>query len=377
MITATENTGALDQLIPTPTYNFGAGPAMLPREVMHQAQHELLDYQGTGISVLEMNHRSDLFRQIAHQAMTDLRQLYAAPESDYAVVFAQGGASQQFVQIPLNLSERKDVVAYVDSGHWSKRAISFAREVRAVDVVASSANVEYQDVPAIENWLDYSSAAYIHYTPNETIQGLEFSQIPDCGKVPLVADMSSCILSQPLPLSRFGLIYAGAQKNLGPSGVAVIIIRRDLVDRVEHCIPSLFRYRDQVLADSMLNTPPTFAWYLVGLTLAWVRRQGGLTEMDRRAKERSSLIYRTIDESDGFYRNGISNGARSRMNIPFHLAESSLEGKFLELASERGLKQLEGHRVVGGLRASLYNAMEVEGAKALASFMAEFAQRYG
>lgn len=359
------------------TYNFGAGPAMLPREVMRQAQRELLDYRGTGISVLEMSHRSDTFREIAHQAMADLRQLYAVSEADYAIVFAQGGATQQFVQVPMNLSRRNDVVAYVDSGHWSQRAISLARELRSVTVVASASSCEYHDVPAIEDWRDYSSAPYIHYTPNETIQGLEFQQVPDAGAVPVVADMSSCILSQPLPLSRFGLIYAGAQKNLGPSGMAVIIIRRDLVDRLDPSVPSIFRYKDQFVADSMLNTPPTFAWYLVALTLSWVRRQGGLKEMDRRAKERSALIYSAIDGSGGFYGNRVSKRARSRMNIPFHLADSGLEKTFLQMATERGLKQLEGHRAVGGLRASLYNAMEVEGAKELANFMTEFAQRYG
>ncbi len=357
-------------------FNYSAGPAMLPAPVMQRVQAELLDYAGSGLSIMETGHRTSGFGEIVERAERDLRVLYDVPE-DYAVLFLQGGASLQFLMVAMNLARPGVPTAYVDTGYWSAKAIAAAREVRPVKVVASGAALHYRGVPQRSQWADFSTAAYLHYTPNETIHGIEFDYIPETDDVALVADMSSCILSRPLPIRRFGLIYAGAQKNLGPTGLALVIVRRDLAERAAAETPALLRYRDQIGAGSMLNTPPTFTWYVIGLVLAWVREQGGLEAMARRAAARSRIVYEAIDASGGFYRNAIDPAVRSRMNIPFQLHEERLEAKFLREAETAGLKQLAGHRAVGGVRASLYNAMPLAGAEALAGFMREFARHNG
>ena len=296
---------------------------------------------------------------------------------EFAVLFLQGGATLQFLMVALNLANPTQEVAYVDTGYWSMKAVNVAREVRPVKIVASTAAQQYTVVPAQSQWQSYAQAAYLHYTPNETIHGLEFDYVPETGDVPLVADMSSTLLSAPLPVQRFGLIYAGAQKNLGPAGLALVIMRRELAERAGKEVPSQLSYRRQIAAGSLLNTPPTFTWWLVALTLAWVRREGGLQQMASRARERSRMVDEVIDESNGFYVNDISPAVRSRTNIPFRLGDAALEQTFLREADEAGLKQLAWHRSKGGLRASLYNAMPVAGANALAAFMRDFAQRYG
>lgn len=359
-----------------PVYNFSPGPAMLSAEVMHLAQTQFLGFGDSGLSLLETSHRSDTFTQIVERCEADLRALLAIPE-DYAVLFLQGGATLQFLMAALNLARPGERVAYVDSGHWSGKAIETAREVRPVEVVASAEPNGYTAVPELGAWADPRGSAYLHYTANETVDGIEFSRPPDARGLALVADMSSNILSRPLEIERFGLIYAGAQKNLGPAGLALVVIRRELADRAGSEVPSVLSYRAQIEAGSLFNTPPTFTWWLIGLTLAWVREQGGVEEMARRAVERARIVYAAIDESGGFYSNGIEADSRSRMNVPFTLAEQSLEPRFLAQAEASGLKQLAGHRSKGGLRASLYNAMPVAGARALADFMRDFARRNG
>jgi len=343
---------------------------------MERARDEFLDFAGTGLSIVETGHRTEAFARLVETAEADLRALLGLGD-DYAVLFMQGGATLQFLMTALNLSRPGERVAYVDSGHWSGKAIEAAREVRAVDVVASAAEGGYTSVPPQGAWDAFRDAAYLHYTPNETIDGLEFDYVPGAGDVPLVADMSSTILSAPLPVERYGVIYAGAQKNLGPAGLAVVIIRRDLADRAGSDVPSQLRYRDQIAAGSLFNTPPTFTWWLTAMTLAWIREEGGLEEMDRRARARSRIVYETIDASDGFYVNDVERAGRSRTNIPFRIADAGLERRFLAEADAAGLKQLAGHRSRGGLRASLYNAMPVAGAEALADFMRDFHQRNG
>lgn len=357
-------------------YNFSSGPAALPAPVMQRARDEFLNFAGTRLSIVETGHRTGAFSAVVAQADADMRALLGLGD-DYAVIFLQGGATLQFLMTALNLARDGQHCAYLDTGYWSGKAIATAREVRPVDVVASGAAGGYTQVPSADAWQSFDAAAYLHYTPNETIDGLEFDFVPDTGKVPLVADMSSTILSRPIPVERFGLIYAGAQKNLGPAGLAVVIVRRDLAERAAADVPSQLTYRAHIAAGSLLNTPPTFTWWLVGMTLAWVREQGGLEEMDRRAIARSRIVYAAIDESGGFYVNRINRAQRSRMNIPFGISDDRLESHFLAAAEEAGLKQLAGHRSKGGLRASLYNAMPVAGAEALAAFMRDFAKRNG
>lgn len=357
-------------------YNFGSGPAGLPAPVMERAREEFPNFAGTGLSVVEISHRSKEFSDVVAQAEADARALMDLGD-DYAVLFLQGGATLQFLMIALNLAVPGQHTAYLDTGYWSRKAIKVAQEVRPVDVVASAAEGGYTAVPPQASWQRFDNAAYLHYTPNETIDGLEFGFVPDTGDVPLVADMSSTILSRPFPVERFGLIYAGAQKNLGPAGLAMIILRRDLAERVSADVPGQLRFRDQIAAGSLLNTPPTFTWWLVGMTLAWVREQGGVEEMDRRARERSRIVYDAIDGSGGFYTNDVNQAERSRTNIPFRLGDASLEARFLEESAAAGLKQLAGHRSKGGLRASMYNAMPLAGANALAEFMGDFLRRNG
>jgi phosphoserine aminotransferase len=357
-------------------YNFAAGPAMLPAEVLEQAREELLDWRGSGMSVMEISHRSAPFVALAQQAEADLRQLLGVPD-DYRVLFLQGGATAQFSAIPLNLAAPDATVDYVNTGTWSTKAIAEAgRYCAHVNVVADGRDSGYFAIPPEAGWQRSRDAAYLHYTPNETISGLEFHWIPDAHGVPLVADMSSTILSRPVDVSKFGLIYAGAQKNIGPSGLTLVIVRDDLLGRARRGTPSVFDYKTMADEGSMLNTPPTFAWYLAGLVFQWLRKQGGLAAMAERNRAKAERLYGYIDGS-GWYANPIAKDARSWMNVPFRLPDAALEKPFAAEAARAGLTNLQGHRSVGGMRASLYNAMPPEGVEALVAFMKDFARRHG
>lgn len=359
----------------TRVYNFSPGPAMLPEPVLRQAQAELLDWRGMGMSVMEMSHRSEAFRSIATSAEATLRELMAIPEH-YRVLFLQGGASAQFAAVPLNLLGSEGRADYVDTGQWSKRAIQEGRRYAAVNVVASTAATGYTSVPPQSEWRLDPSAGYLHYTPNETIGGVEFQWVPDIGETPLVADMSSSILSRPIEVSRFGVIYAGAQKNIGPAGLTVVIVRDDLIGRVDSRAPGVLNYKLQADAGSLYNTPPAMGWYVAGLVFDWIKAQGGLAAIAERNQRKAQILYSTIDGSD-FYQNPVVPDCRSWMNVPFTLAEEALDTPFLEKAEEAGLVALKGHRSVGGVRASIYNAMPEEGVVALASFMKDFEERHG
>jgi len=357
-------------------WNFSAGPAALPQAVLECAQRELLDWNGSGASVMEQSHRGKRFIEMAALAEADLRALLAIP-ADYAVLFLQGGATQQFAQIPMNLAGEGDSADYIVSGHWSAKAVSEAAPYVRVNVAASGKADHYLKLPARADWQLDPHAAYVHYTPNETIHGVEFHGIPEVGTVPLVADMSSNILSEPLDVSRFGLIYAGAQKNIGPSGLVVMIIRRDLLQRASRPMAKIFRYAEQAANDSMLNTPNTWGWYLAGLTFQWLHAQGGLAVIGERNRVKAELLYRAIDGSGGYYRNPVDPSARSRMNVPFTLHDSTLDATFLKESEAAGLLALKGHKALGGMRASLYNAVPLEAVEALAAFMRDFVQRHG
>ncbi len=350
-------------------YNFSAGPAMLPEEVLRQVQEELLDWHGRGMSVMEMSHRGKDFSAIAQEAEADLRALLAIPER-YAVLFLQGGATSQFAMVPLNLLGEGGKADYLNTGLWSKKAIAEARRYGEVNVAASSEETGFTTIPPVETWRLSEDAAYVHYTPNETINGVEFPFIPEV-RPPLVADMSSTILSRPLEVERFGIIYAGAQKNIGPAGLVVVIVDRDILKAPHPLTPTLYRYGVHIESGSMYNTPPTFAWYVAGLVFKWLKRQGGLSAMAERNQRKAKLLYDFIDASD-FYHNPVDPSCRSWMNVPFTLADPSLDKRFLEEAEKAGLSGLKGHRSVGGMRASLYNAMPVEGVEALVDFMKDF-----
>ena len=356
-------------------YNFCAGPAILPEQVLRQAQEEMLDWRGTGMSVMEMSHRSDEFVEIAETAEQDVRDL-AGVSDDYAVLFMQGGASSQFATVPLNLLGNSASADYVNTGIWSEKAIAEARRYGDVNVVASSAECGFTTVPDQAGWKTRADAAYLHYTPNETIGGLEFDFVPDSGKVPLVADMSSAMLSRPVDVSKFGLIYAGAQKNIGPSGLVVVIIRKDLLGKAHTKTPAMMNY--QVMADngSMFNTPATYSWYLAGLVFKWLKDQGGVSAMGELNARKAKKLYHFID-TNPFYANPIDPRFRSWMNVPFVLADDALNSAFLKGADERQLLNLKGHRSVGGMRASIYNAMPEAGVDALIAYMAEFAKERG
>lgn len=355
-------------------FNFSAGPAVLPLEVLQQAQEELPNWQGSGMSVMEMSHRGKAFVGIAERAEADLRELLNVP-ANYKVLFLQGGATGQFSAIPLNLATADSTVDYVNTGAWSKKAIGEAKRYAKVNVAADAAE-PYNSIPALSSWKLSSGAAYVHYTPNETIGGVEFHSVPDVGNVPLVADMSSTILSRPIDVAKFGVIYAGAQKNIGPAGLLVAIVRDDLLGRARPGTPTIFDYAAMAKDGSMLNTPPTYAWYIAGLVFQWLKRQGGLAEMGRRNSAKAAKLYATIDASP-FYANPVTKDARSWMNVPFTLAKPELDKTFLSEAKAAGLETLDGHRSVGGMRASLYNAMPMEGVDALIAFMKEFERKYG
>ncbi|MBS0431046.1 MAG: 3-phosphoserine/phosphohydroxythreonine transaminase [Proteobacteria bacterium] len=356
-------------------WNFSAGPAALPEAVLRQAQEELPEWGGARASVMEVSHRGKAFVAMAQQAEADLRELLDVPPS-CRVLFLQGGATQHFAQIPMNLCADGQRADYVVTGHWGEKAVKEAVVYAGAHVAASSAASKYTTIPPRETWDIDSGAAYVHYTPNETIHGVEFHSIPDTGDVPLVADMSSDILSRPVDVSRFGLIYAGAQKNIGPSGLVLMIARDELLQRNPRPLPKIFRYAEHAAADSMLNTPNTWGWYLAGLTFRWLKEQGGLGAMERRNREKADALYAAIDGSDGYYRNPVEPSARSRMNVPFTLHDAALDAAFLEESEDAGLLALKGHRAVGGMRASLYNAMPIEGVRALVEFMRDFSRRH-
>lgn len=357
-------------------WNFSAGPAALPAAVLERAQREMLDWNGSGASVMEQSHRGKRFMAMAGQAEADLRQLMQIP-ADYAVLFLQGGATQHFAQIPMNLAGPGDSADYIVSGHWSAKAVGEAGPYVRVNVAASSAADDYLALPARDSWQLDPDAAYVHYTPNETIHGVEFHEVPEVGTVPLVADMSSDILSGPLDVRRFGLIYAGAQKNIGPSGLVVMIIRRDLLQRAGRPMARIFRYAEHAAADSMLNTPNTWGWYIAGLTFQWLLAQGGLDAMATRNADKAGSLYQAIDGSDGYYRNPVALAARSQMNVRFTLHDAALDAVFLQESEAAGLLALKGHKALGGMRASLYNAVPPEAVQALVAFMRDFAQRHG
>lgn len=353
-----------------PVFNFSPGPAVLPAAVLEQAQAELLDWQGSGMSVMEMSHRGKEFMSIAAQAEADLRSLMQIPKH-YKVLFLQGGAHSQFAMIPMNLARGKSQADYLDTGDWSLKAIEEGRRYLDLNVVASSADSHYTTIPPFSSWRCNPNAAYLHYTSNETIRGVEFDWIPEVDTLPLVVDMSSDILSRPIDVSRFGLIYAGAQKNIGPAGLTLVIVREDLLGEVMEGTPSMFNYQLYAETDSMYNTPPTYAWYLAGLVFQWLLRQGGLEAIAQINQRKAHKLYAAIDQSE-FYNNPVDPDCRSWMNVPFTLANPRLEQLFLDEAAQAGLVTLKGHRLVGGMRASLYNAMPEAGVDALIAFMHEF-----
>ena len=356
-------------------WNFGAGPAMLPREVMAQAQREFVNWHGKGLSVMEMSHRSDDFITIAEQAGTDLRELLQIP-ANYKVLFLQGGATSQFAMLPLNLLRDKKTADYLHTGLWSGKAIREARRYCDVNVAFSGESSGFTSIPSSGSGNLNPDAAYVYYTDNETVHGVEFASPPATGKVALVTDMTSNLLSKPVDISRFGVIFAGAQKNLGPSGLVVVIIRDDLIGHASGFCPSLYDYAVHASNASMYNTPATFSWYITGLVLQWVRREGGVEEMDRRARQKSGKFYDFIDNSD-FYHNPVELNCRSRMNVPFTLADDRLDTLFVSESEAHGLMALAGHRSVGGMRASIYNAMPEAGVDRLIEFMTDFARRRG
>ncbi|WP_149193394.1 phosphoserine transaminase [Luteimonas suaedae] len=357
-------------------YNFSAGPAALPESVLRQAQEEMLEWRDSGASIVELSHRGPEFMQVAAEAEADLRALVGIPD-DYAVLFVGGGATTQQALLPLNFADAGQAADYVVTGHWGRTAIRQAAPYVDLRIAASGENDGFRSIPERGAWQLSEDAAYVHITANETIHGVEFRDVPDVGDVPLFADFSSSIASEPIDVTRYGVIYAGAQKNLGPVGIGVTIIRRDLLERVGQPRADIFDYRLQLANGSMLNTPPSWNWYMLGLTVKWMLAEGGVAEFARRSAAKSTLLYETIDGSGGFYRNQVDPAARSRMNVPFFLHDDALDRPFLEEARAAGLISLKGHRVLGGMRASIYNAMPVEGVRVLAEFMQEFRQRHG
>jgi phosphoserine aminotransferase len=355
-------------------FNFCAGPAALPEAVLRRAQGEMLDWQGKGLSVMEMSHRSDDYMAIAAKAEQDLRDLLAVP-SHYKVLFLQGGASQQFAEIPLNLLPESGTADYVETGIWSKKAIDEARRYGHINIAASAKPYDYLNIPGQNEWSLTSGAAYVHYASNETIGGLQFDWTPQTGDVPLVVDMSSDILSRAVDVSQFGMIYAGAQKNIGPSGLVVVIIREDLLGKARSACPTMLDYKIAADNGSMYNTPATYSWYLSGLVFEWLKEQGGVAAMEERNRAKKDLLYGFIDQS-AFYSNPIASNARSWMNVPFRLADERLDKAFLAGADERRLLNLRGHRSVGGMRASIYNALDLGAVQALIAYMAEFEKEH-
>ena len=360
----------------TRIFNFSAGPAVLPEEVLKQAQAELLDWHGSGMSVMEMSHRGKEFIAIAEKAEADLRELMNIP-ANYKVLFLQGGASAQFAMVPMNLLRGKKSADYINTGEWSKKAIKEARKFGGVNVAATAETTNFSTVPPQKDWKLDPDAAYLHYTPNETIGGVEFSFVPQTGNVPLVADMSSTILSRPVDVTQYGLIYAGAQKNIGPAGLTIVIVREDLIGGAAAGTPAMFDYKIHVESASMYNTPPTYAWYIAGLVFDLLKKKGGLKAMAEINRRKADKLYAFIDASGGFYKNPVEKPSRSWMNVPFTLKDAALDEPFLKGAKAAGLVQLKGHRSVGGMRASIYNAMPEAGIDALIAYMRDFVSKNG
>ena len=360
-------------------YNFCAGPAMLPTAVMAKAQQEFINWNNTGSSVMELSHRSKEFISVASQAEADLRELMAIPDN-YKVLFCHGGGRGQFSAVPLNLLPQGKSADYVVSGAWSKAAAIEAANFGDVNVINIGQEVEQQhekqtSVKASNEWQLNADAAYVHYCPNETVDGIEIFEVPETKGVPLVADMSSTILSHQIDVSKFALIYAGAQKNIGPSGLTLVIVRDDLLGKAQTATPCIMNYKTLADSDSMYNTPPTYAWYLAGLVFEWLKQLGGIKAIEKINREKAALLYQAIDDSD-FYDNHIDHHYRSLMNIPFWLTNESLNAEFLIQAEQAGLMALKGHRMVGGMRASIYNAMPIEGVQTLVDFMAKFEESH-
>ncbi|WP_029592390.1 3-phosphoserine/phosphohydroxythreonine transaminase [Franconibacter pulveris] len=357
-------------------YNFSSGPAMLPAEVLKQAQQELVDWQGLGTSVMEISHRGKEFIGVAEEAEQDFRDLLQVP-SNYKVLFCHGGGRGQFAGVPLNLLGDKTSADYVDGGYWAASAVKEAKKYCTPNVIDAKVTVDgLRAIKPMREWQLSDNAAYLHYCPNETIDGIAIEETPDFGDAIVAADFSSTILSRPLDVSRYGVIYAGAQKNIGPAGLTLVVVREDLLGKAHNACPSILDYTVLNDNDSMFNTPPTFAWYLAGLVFKWLKKQGGVAAIDQINQQKADLLYGVIDKS-GFYRNDVSPANRSRMNVPFQLADSALDKVFLEESFAAGLHALKGHRVVGGMRASIYNAMPLAGVQALTDFMIDFERRHG
>ena len=358
----------------TQAYNFSAGPAMLPKPVLLKIQEELIEYQNSKASVMEISHRGVDFMEAAEKSEKDLRTLLKIPDY-YKVLFLQGGASSQFSMVPINLLRGGTKANYANTGHWSVKAIAEAKRYCDVNVCTDSSGNNFTDIEDFQNWKVDEDASYLHYTPNETIAGLEFDYIPDVS-MPIAADMSSTILSREIDVSKYGVIYAGSQKNIGPSGLTIVIVREDLIGSVIDGQPKLFDYATQANNDSMFNTPATFPWYAAGRVFEWLKEQGGLSAIQKINETKAETLYRAIDNSD-FYSNPVSVKYRSWMNIPFLLADEKLNSLFLERSKDADLLALKGHRSVGGMRASIYNAMPQDGVDALVSFMKDFEKDFG
>ena len=360
----------------TEVFNFCAGPAMLPKPVMMKAQSEFVQWNNTGCSVMELSHRSTIYMAMAAKAEADIRELMAIP-NNYKVLFCHGGGRGQFSAVPLNLLPAGKTADYIVNGSWSKAASIEAENFGKINVINIREERRNGDISLIpsDKWPINKDAAYVHYCPNETVDGIEINEIPETNGIPLVADMSSTILSHEIDVSKFGLIYAGAQKNIGPSGLTIVIVREDLMGKAHKATPCILNYETSANNDSMYNTPPTYAWYLAGLVFQWLKETGGIKAIEKVNKAKAALLYQTIDESN-FYQNNVEPKYRSKMNIPFWLKDESLNNEFLAQAEQEGLMALKGHRIVGGMRASIYNAMPIEGVQALVSFMKEFEKRY-
>jgi len=359
----------------TRVLNFSAGPAVLPEEVLRQASEEMLDWHGSGMCVMEMSHRGPEFISIAEEAEADLRELLGVPK-EYKTLFLQGGATLQFSMVPINLLAGKEAADYVNTGEWSKKAIKEAQRFCRVNIAASSQDANFNYMPEMSQWKLDPSAAYVHVCTNETIGGVELNWIPETGAVPLVADMSSHVLSRPVDVARYGLIYAGAQKNIGPAGLVIVVVHEDLLGKAPANAPSMLDYKVHADAQSMSNTPPTYSVYIAGLVFKWLKSQGGVAGIEKRNIEKAKLLYDFLDSSS-FYRNPVRKSDRSRMNVPFTLADNKLDAAFLAGAQERGMVQLKGHRSVGGMRASIYNAMPLAGVQRLVDYMREFEAKNG
>jgi phosphoserine aminotransferase len=356
------------------TYNFSAGPASLPEAVLKQAAEEMTDYQSSGMSVMEMSHRSKIFVDIAAQAEADLRELMGVSD-DYHVLFLQGGATGQFAGIPMNLTQADDTIDFIETGAWSKKAIKEAKKYCNVNVAASSADSNFDHIPDQGVWQLRDNARLLHICSNETIGGVQFKNFPS-SNVPIAVDMSSDILSRPVDVNNFAVIYAGAQKNIGPAGLTVVIVRKDLCGNARDMTPTFLDYAQQADNDSMINTPPTYGWYLAGLVFKWIKAQGGVAAIDEHNQVKANLLYSAIENSN-FYSSPVASANRSTMNVPFTLADSALDGEFVKQAEARGMFNLKGHRSVGGMRASIYNAVSLEAVQALVSFMSEFENERG